>query len=146
MNAVSEVTEPGGQRRRVVFLDSGGVGNDTGDAGHRRPASADRVVKGHVDLGRVDAKIEGFAGEEVRVEDEVDAAVFLSILVSTCILYVLGELWVWMEGGERSTIPASDMHRDVRYSVLGICVVSIPNLVFEMKVVRSSIFCGRGGS
>lgn len=77
VHAVAQVPEPGGQGRRVVLLDDGRVGDDGGGAGDRGPGAADGVEEGHVSFLRVHGQVEGFAGEEVRVEDEVDAAVFL---------------------------------------------------------------------
>lgn len=78
---VTEVTEPGFESGRVVFLDGGAVGDDGGFAGDGRPF-AGAVEEGDVDVGvRVD--IVGLAGFGVGVEDEVNATGFLATTLGT---------------------------------------------------------------
>jgi hypothetical protein len=76
--AVTEVAEPGLERRRVVLLDAGAVGLDGSGAGDAGPL-AGVVEESEVDLG-VLLEIVGLAGLGVGVEDEVDAVVLLRLL------------------------------------------------------------------
>lgn len=77
VHAIPQVTQPGLQRWRVVLVHDLGLREDGGGAGYGGPGAGDGVEEGHVGLLRVDGQVHGLAGEEVRVEDEVDAAVFL---------------------------------------------------------------------
>jgi hypothetical protein len=73
--SITQVTQPGFQGRRVVFLDDGAVGDDLGGAGHGGPF-AGGVEEGDVNMG-VGGDVGGLAGLGVGVENEVDAGVFL---------------------------------------------------------------------
>ena len=76
--AVTEVTEPGLERRRVVLLDTRAVGLDGSGAGDAGPL-AGVVEESQVDLG-VLLEVVGLAGLGVGVEDEVNAVVLLRFL------------------------------------------------------------------
>lgn len=80
--AVTEVAEPGLERRRVVLLDAGAVGLDGSGAGDAGPL-AGVVEESEVDLG-VLLEVVGLAGLGVGVEDEVNAVVLLRCWVSGC--------------------------------------------------------------
>lgn len=86
VDTVAHITEPRLQGRRVVFLHGGWVRDYLGRAGDGSPGAADGVQEGHVGFLGVDGEVHGFAGEEVGVEDKVDAAVFLVSLVSAPVL------------------------------------------------------------
>ena len=77
MLPVTQITQPSLQGRRVVFLDDLRVSNDGSRPGDRRPSTTDGVQEGHVGFCGMDGEIHGLAREEVRVENEVNAAMFL---------------------------------------------------------------------
>ena len=80
MLAVAQVAEPGLQRRGVVFLDCFAVVDYAGGAGDGRPATGG-VQEGDVGV-LVRREVVGLAGFGVCVEEEVDAARFLSEVLS----------------------------------------------------------------
>lgn len=82
MHAVAQITQPGLQGGRVVFLYGLQVGDDVGRTGDGGPSAADRVQEGHVDFGGVNGEVHCFAGEEVGVEEEIDASIFLHIMLA----------------------------------------------------------------
>ena len=73
--AVAQVTKPGFERGRVVFLDGGAVINDGCRAAHTRPA-AGGVQEGDINM-RVGLEVGCLARLGVCVEEKVDAAGFL---------------------------------------------------------------------
>lgn len=77
VDAIAQIAQPGLQSGGVVLVDGALVGEDGGGAGHGGPGPGRRLEEGHVRLGRVHGEIHRLAREEVRVEDQVDSAVFL---------------------------------------------------------------------
>lgn len=143
VHAIAQIAQPRLQGGRIVLLDGVAVGDDGGGAGDGGPGAAERVQEGHVDLLGVGGQVHRLVREEVRVEDQVDAAVLLCIhKINLASIEGLGGRILF----ERRTFPASAMQRDVRSSSSEDLVVSMPNLESLMNVTRSSTFWGRGGS
>jgi hypothetical protein len=134
--SITEVAEPGLERRRVVLLDAGAIGLDGSGAGDAGPL-AGVVEESEIDL-RVLLEVVGLAGLGVGVEDEVDAVVLLRCRVSTSVRFNSIPT-------KSLTLAATAMHRLARIPSW-VLVVIMQNLLLSTKLWRSSTFSLREGS